>query len=655
MGILMNEEHFGSIMLNFSRKYFRSVMENKQLPHWLGVGVTFAVALAATTAILSLRHWSNYVSELTLPITEFQLHVSRLDRLRLRAIKSGKIDSTFKKEAKQTKSQANILLRQLSENHQDHHIKEIHDIYHKYIRVLDQELQLIEQGNIDRAQIADRQIVDPISATLDDLLRECNQKSTYIGNRANRQADVGTILTILAAAVAISLALKKIAQANQLTEIALAQQHILEASETLLKEERALLAAKVIERTQEIDNQNQILSQTLKQLQSAQTELIESEKMVALGHLVAGIAHEINTPLGAIQASTGNLTKALQEALAELPSLVRRLTIEQQQDFFALLDRVLHSRAAVTSSEKRPLKRALTKELEVYGFENARQIADRLVDLGIQADIKPFVSLLQSDQGRWVLELVYNLSRIQGNNQTIQTAVDRAAKIVFALKSYARFDQSGEQQVVKIAEGLETVLELYHNKMKHGVEVVRKYTPIPEFWGYPDELIQVWTNLIHNAIQAMEGGGILEILTMTEATGGDVGGAFPVENRASGGSKWAIIQIIDSGSGIAAGTQAKIFDPFFTTKPAGEGSGLGLSISQTIVEKHGGKIELDSRPGRTIFTVSIPLTDDKLISTAKDSQPKSLTFDTIEETSQTTTELSKSFLTASRILPALIH
>jgi signal transduction histidine kinase len=298
--------------------------------------------------------------------------------------------------------------------------------------------------------------------------------------------------------------------------------------------------------------------------------------------------------LGAIQASSGNLTKALQETLAELPEITERLTPQQQADFFALLKQVLQAKAPVTSSEKRPLRRALTQHLEAQGLENARQLADRLVDLGVTDGIEPYVDLLQCAQSQWVLQLIYNLSRIQGNNRTIHTAVERAAKIVFALKSYARFDQSGTKQPVQITEGIETVLELYHSQLKHGIEVIRHYETIPELWGYPDELVQVWTNLIHNAIQAMNGKGGLKIQAI-------------VENHQ------AVVKVSDSGCGIAAATQDKIFEPFFTTKPQGEGSGLGLSISQTIVEKHGGQITFDSQSGWTTFTVRIPLTQEGLM------------------------------------------
>jgi signal transduction histidine kinase len=136
---------------------------------------------------------------------------------------------------------------------------------------------------------------------------------------------------------------------------------------------------------------------------------------------------------------------------------------------------------------------------------------------------------------------------------------------------------------------VETVLTLYHNQLKQGVEVIREYDQVPETLCYPDELAQVWTNLIHNAIQAMTNQGILTV------------GIHAVDNQT------LEVTINDNGPGIPPEIQPKIFEPFFTTKKAGEGSGLGLDIVRKIVEKHGGSIFFTSQPGNTTFHVRIPL------------------------------------------------
>jgi PAS domain S-box-containing protein len=352
-------------------------------------------------------------------------------------------------------------------------------------------------------------------------------------------------------------------------------------AEQLLAEYNRTLEIQVAQRTEE-------LSQALEHLKATQEELIQSEKMAALGQLVAGIAHEINTPLGAIRASANNTAIALCESLTQLPQLFQRLSPQQQTEFFALIDRAINNKAQLTTREKRQFKRTLTHQLEENSIDNAKHIADILTDVGIYQDIDSFLPLLKSPNVDWILQLAYNLARLRSNSKNITTAVERAAKIVFALKSYARYDTSETKQLTQISDGIETVLELYNNQLKKGVELIREYQNLPAILCYPDELMQVWTNLIHNAIQAMNNKGILKIKI------------FPEHNQ-------VVVKFTDSGCGIPPEIQERIFEPFFTTKAAGEGSGLGLDIVKKIVDKHSGRIEVESQLGRTTFSVYLPI------------------------------------------------
>ncbi|MEL7085450.1 MAG: ATP-binding protein [Cyanobacteria bacterium P01_A01_bin.3] len=327
---------------------------------------------------------------------------------------------------------------------------------------------------------------------------------------------------------------------------------------------------------------------TLSNLRSAQSQLIHQEKLAALGQLVAGVAHEINTPLGAIQASASNMTKALEESLTELPRLSEHLTPHQQVTFFALLDLARHNNSFLTSSEKRPLRKVLMQQLKEADIENPRQVANLLIDMGVHDSVAPYMSLLTSDSSTWLLRLAYNLARLPANNRTILSAVERAAKVVFALKNFAHHDHTEELQLVSVVDGIETVLELYYNQLKHGVDVQRDYQATPQVWCYPDELVQVWTNLIHNGIQAMDGTGTITISVSQDRD-------------------YCQVSVTDTGQGIPPELRAKIFEPFFTTKKAGEGSGLGLHISRQVIEKHQGMMEVDSQPGCTTFTIGLPL------------------------------------------------
>ena len=340
------------------------------------------------------------------------------------------------------------------------------------------------------------------------------------------------------------------------------------------------LEQNVAARTQELKN-------TLDSLKATQDELIQSEKMAALGQLIAGIAHEINTPLGAIRSSAGNISKFLSQTLEQLPTLFQSLSPEKGQDFLKMLQRSLQNESDLTAKEERKRRRVLVRQLEAEEIQDADTLADTLVDMGIYENIEEFFPLLKRPDSSHLLETAYKLSALQRGTQTINTATERASKVVFALKTYSRYDESGEMILANLTAGIETVLTLYQNQLKHGINVIRNYDEFPPILCYPDELNQVWTNLIHNALQAMDNKGTLTLDVKQQ-------------------DQQINVSITDSGKGIPLEIKAKIFKPFFTTKSAGEGSGLGLDIVKKIIEKHQGKIDVESIPGKTTFTVSLP-------------------------------------------------
>jgi signal transduction histidine kinase len=361
----------------------------------------------------------------------------------------------------------------------------------------------------------------------------------------------------------------------------------LNASYKQLANYNVTLEMKVEERTQALSQANEELQTTLEHLQTTQQELIQTEKMAALGQLIAGVAHEINTPLGAINSAVNTINKFLKHNLAQLPPFFHSLSEQQQQAFLLLLQRSLTKEITLTSKEERKFKRKLIRQLEDDNIKDADTVADTLVEMGIYDNIDPFLFLWHGSESDNILETAYQLSNIQRSAQTIDTAMQRASKIVFALKNFARYDASGEKVQADIIEGIETVLTLYHNQLKHQIEVIKHYDSLPLILCYPDELNQVWTNLIHNALQAMALKGTLTIAVNNQ------------DNQVA-------ISITDTGKGIPADIKDKIFEPFFTTKPAGEGSGLGLDIIRKIIEKHEGKMTFESQPGKTTFTVFLP-------------------------------------------------
>ena len=351
-----------------------------------------------------------------------------------------------------------------------------------------------------------------------------------------------------------------------------------------------VLQTKVEMRSMELQKHKDSAEQSQKELQATLVQLIQAEKMATLGTLVAGVAHEINTPLSAIKASAENINEVIAELQNKLDPEINKFNSEDWKIISKILPECGKNNKSLSTKEARSIKKSLVLKLEELKIQSPDEIADMLMGLGLFEDIADYQYLFNNNKYNYILGFISTIHGIKTKSKIIDTSSIRVSKIVKSLKSFTHFDQSGSRSLADIKEGMETVLTIYHNSIKHGIEVIKNYDEIPMIYCYPDELNQIWTNLVHNSIQAMDGKGTITIHIHTIEEG-----------------RTLSISIEDTGPGIPPEIQEKIFEPFFTTKTRGEGSGLGLHIIKKILEKHKGVLLLDTEPGRTKFTVNIPI------------------------------------------------
>jgi signal transduction histidine kinase len=286
----------------------------------------------------------------------------------------------------------------------------------------------------------------------------------------------------------------------------------LEEKSAQLEEYASTLEEKVTERTRNLHEKNRVLGDTLSQLRDTQQQLVMREKMASLGNLVAGVAHEVNNPVGAINSAA---------------DAARRCIV--------ILD------------------------------ENARAHGDG------EARVRKALDILSE------------------NNTIISTASERVTNIVRSLRNFSRLDEA-EYQKANLHEGIDSTLTLVHHKLKNRIDVVREYgADVPAIECFPNQLNQVFMNILVNAAQAIEDEGTITIRTTRD---GD----------------FVVVAISDTGKGIRPEHMERLFDPGFTTKGVGVGTGLGLSITYKIVEQHGGTIDVESEVGRgTTFSIRLPI------------------------------------------------
>lgn len=337
-----------------------------------------------------------------------------------------------------------------------------------------------------------------------------------------------------------------------------------------------------------------LVHQMTDRVRSSTRRAQQNEKLMALGKISAGLAHELNNPAAAIVRSSESLQKHLGTVPDKFKRVISMKVSNEEVDYvndmlFSKIENGINKAESLMQRTER--EDELTDWLEDNGYGDCYMLSETLAEYGFCADdLDGLKDCLSAEAFPSVIEWIDNVLTTEKMVGEIKEASNRISKLVSSVKSYSHMDRAGDQEPTNVHVGIHNTLTILNHKLKKNkVQLVEELdTDLPNIKAAPGELNQVWTNVIDNALDAMEDGGTLNIVTKTV-------------------DDFVRVIIRDSGPGIPDDVKDRVFDPFFTTKAVGKGTGMGLEVVKRIVEAHNGSIKLESEPGNTNFEFCFPI------------------------------------------------
>jgi signal transduction histidine kinase len=518
---------------------------HKQSYSWSSLGVAMAAVVVSTCGIATLNARSDRAANHERELHHLQATANRLDALEWRAISKKQVDSELKEALEKQQEQAQRSLEALHTTTPSlDQIQKVESAYQTYATAVNQLLKLLESNRIEAALEVDKTLVDPSYEKLYEIVRKATKEASQRSANLTYWANFGFVLIVLSLVCTLVIVFRQqYLRANQQVQN-LILENVRRRAEHL-EEDRLRLESRVQERTQELQQTNMALSEAVSELQKSQIQLIQSEKMSTLGQLVAGVAHEINNPVGFL---AGNIQPAL----------------DYVKDLFGLID--LYQENFPEPGE------VIQKEIDAIDLDYIREDLPKLIG-------------------------------------SMKEGVIRIRDISTSLRTFSRADSSSPvaYNIHDGIDSTLMILKyrLKANETRPAIEVVKQYGSLPAVRCYAGQLNQVFMNLLANAIDALEesnqGRSFEEIKAQPNC--------IWVKTELSNDSQSVVISIRDNGIGMTDEVKQKIFDHQFTSKAVGKGTGLGLAIARAIVvETHAGTLEVNSTPGNGAeFAIAIPI------------------------------------------------